>query len=88
MTSLSLGEISLALGGKVAGDADIRVEKVGTLEGADSRAITFLTQARFLDALKATRAGAEPAFYSLQGQRITHRLDLAAIAAAKCQRND
>ena len=58
MTSLSLGEISQALGGEVSGDPEIRVEKVGTLEGADDRAITFLAQARFLRDLAQTRAGA------------------------------
>jgi UDP-3-O-[3-hydroxymyristoyl] glucosamine N-acyltransferase len=55
---LSLGEIARALGGEIAGDADIRIEKVGTLEGADAQAVTFLTHDRFLSGLRQTRAGA------------------------------
>lgn len=58
MSALSLGDLVTALGGELLGDAHIRVEKVGTLEGADDRAITFLTQDRFLRELNATRAGA------------------------------
>jgi UDP-3-O-[3-hydroxymyristoyl] glucosamine N-acyltransferase len=58
VTSYSLGEIVRALGGEIAGNPDTRVEKVGTLEGADSHALTFLTQDRFLNDLRKTRAGA------------------------------
>ena len=56
--SLSLGEIARALGGEIAGNAETRVVKVGTLEGADAQAITFLTDDRFLSSLQQTRAGA------------------------------
>ena len=55
---LSLREIAHLLGGEIAGDADVLIEKVGTLEGADARAITFLTHDRFLSGLKQTLAGA------------------------------
>lgn len=58
MSSLSLADIIQALGGELIGDARTRVEKVGTLEGADSRAITLLTQERFVGQLRGTRAGA------------------------------
>ncbi len=56
--SLSLSEISRALGGEIAGNAETRVQKVGTLEGADELAITLLTHDRFLNGLMHTRAGA------------------------------
>ncbi|HTE14803.1 MAG TPA: UDP-3-O-(3-hydroxymyristoyl)glucosamine N-acyltransferase, partial [Burkholderiales bacterium] len=58
VTSLSLGEISHALGGEVVGSPHTRVEKVGTLENADERCIAFLTQDRFVRDLQKTRAGA------------------------------
>ena len=58
VTSFSLGEIARALGGEIAGNSATRVEKVGTLEGADRLALTFLTQDRFLQDLRKTRAGA------------------------------
>jgi UDP-3-O-[3-hydroxymyristoyl] glucosamine N-acyltransferase len=54
----TLGEISQALGGEIIGNPDTRIERVGTLESADARAITFLTQERFLNELRQTRAGA------------------------------
>lgn len=40
------------------GEGQTRVEKVGTLEGADAAAITFVAQERFLPELARTRAGA------------------------------
>lgn len=58
MFSLSLGEITRTLGGEIEGNPEMRVEKVGTLEGADARSIAFLTHERFLADLRTTRAGA------------------------------
>ena len=58
VTSYSLGEISRVLGGEVLGNPNTQVEKVGTLEGADHRAITFLSQDRFVGELQQTQAGA------------------------------
>ncbi len=58
MRSLSLGEIAAVLGGEVDGNSEKRVEKVGTLEGADAKAITFLTHERFLSDMRKTQAGA------------------------------
>ena len=54
----SLSEISRALGGEIEGNPATRVEKVGTLEGADAQAITFLASDRFVRDLQQTRAGA------------------------------
>ncbi len=56
--ALSLGEIVRVLGGEVAGNPEVRVAKVGTLEGADATAITFLMHERYLTDLQSTRAGA------------------------------
>ena len=58
MISLSLGEIVRTLGGKVEGNAETRIEKIGTLEGADASSITYLAHERFLGALRETHAGA------------------------------
>jgi UDP-3-O-[3-hydroxymyristoyl] glucosamine N-acyltransferase len=54
----SLRELTAALGGEVAGDSEIRVERVGTLENADDRSITFVSSERFLHQLPSTRASA------------------------------
>ena len=58
MSSLSLREIAQALGGEILGNSATRVQRVGTLEGADVTAITFLLHERFLPDLRKTRAGA------------------------------
>lgn len=55
---LSLGEIASALGGRVAGDADVLVEQVGSLEHAGARHIAFFANARYRAQLAATRAAA------------------------------
>jgi UDP-3-O-[3-hydroxymyristoyl] glucosamine N-acyltransferase len=54
----SLGELITALGGEVAGDASVRVQRVGTLENAGNHSITFLTHERFLHQLPHTQASA------------------------------
>ena len=56
--SYSLSELARALGGEIEGLADIRIDRVATLEEADAHAITFLAQDRFIEALRSTRAGA------------------------------
>ncbi|MGH8686831.1 MAG: UDP-3-O-(3-hydroxymyristoyl)glucosamine N-acyltransferase [Burkholderiales bacterium] len=55
---LSLGEIAARLGGRIAGDAGILIEQVGTLEHAGPRQIAFLANPRYRSQLSATRAGA------------------------------
>ncbi|MFN2643363.1 MAG: UDP-3-O-(3-hydroxymyristoyl)glucosamine N-acyltransferase [Burkholderiales bacterium] len=56
--SLTLGEIVQRLGGRVAGNDETRVHQVASLEGADSRHISFFTGSRYRAKLAATRAGA------------------------------
>lgn len=58
MTSLTLQDIVRTLGGEVLGDATTRVDKIGTLDGADAASMTFLTHERFLPELRKTRASA------------------------------
>lgn len=54
----SLREIVQVLGGEIAGDPDVRLRRVGTLEHAGSGDLTFVTGGRFLSQLPATRASA------------------------------
>ena len=55
---LSLGEIVSMLGGRVVGDAALRIEQVGSLEHAGPRQIAFFSGPRYRAGLAATRAGA------------------------------
>lgn len=57
-TSFSLREIAERLGGKVDGDAAIRVQQVATLEKATPDTIAFLANDLYRPQLKLTRAGA------------------------------
>lgn len=55
---MSLAEIVRALGGDIAGSAEIRVTRVATLERAGPDAIAFFAQDRFMRELQQTQAGA------------------------------
>nr|ART35622.1 A90 [uncultured bacterium] len=55
---LTLGEIVSLLGGRVAGDAGVRIEQVGSLEHAGVRQIAFLASPRYKAKLADTRAAA------------------------------
>ncbi|MBI2296573.1 MAG: UDP-3-O-(3-hydroxymyristoyl)glucosamine N-acyltransferase [Betaproteobacteria bacterium] len=57
-TSYSLREIVKRYGGEIAGDPEVRVRQVATLEGATPDTIAFLANDRYLSQLKATCAGA------------------------------
>jgi UDP-3-O-[3-hydroxymyristoyl] glucosamine N-acyltransferase len=54
----SLREIVEHFGGEVAGDPEVRVSRVGTLESAGPGSIAFLANARYLRQLPDTRASA------------------------------
>ncbi len=57
-TPHSLREIAARFGGEVAGDQNVKVSQVATLENAGQDDITFLANERYLSQLKTTRAGA------------------------------
>ncbi len=57
-TSYSLREITERFGGKVDGDAAVKVQQVATLESATPDAIAFFANERYSPQLKSTRAGA------------------------------
>ena len=54
----TLGQITSRLGGRVAGDAQIQIRQVGSLEGATSGQITFLSNSKHKKKLAETRAAA------------------------------
>ena len=54
----SLQEIVERFGGEIAGDANVRVRRVGTLENAGPETIAFLANERYLRQLQTTRAAA------------------------------
>ena len=54
----TLAQIASRLGGRVAGDPDVLIEQVGTLERAGEGRIAFLANPRYKSVLAATRAAA------------------------------
>jgi len=55
---VSLGEIVALLGGRLVGDATLRVSQVATLELAEPDQIAFFANKKYRQQLKSTRAGA------------------------------
>jgi len=55
---LTLGQITSRLGGRVAGDPQIQIRQVGSLEGAATGQITFLSNSKHKNKLAETRAAA------------------------------
>ena len=53
-----LSEIAAQLGGRVLGNADVRISQIATLESALSSQISFLTNSKYQAQLASTRAGA------------------------------
>ena len=56
--SYRLSEIAAQLGGRVMGDAEVRISQIATLETANSSQISFLTNSKYRAQLAGTRAGA------------------------------
>jgi len=56
--SYRLGELATLAGAQLRGDGDLLIERVDTLEQADTSAICFVTSPKYLDSLRGTRAGA------------------------------
>jgi len=57
-SSYTLSEFAEKLGGRVLGDAEVRVTQISTLEAARSDQISFLTNSKYRSQLSSTRAGA------------------------------
>jgi UDP-3-O-[3-hydroxymyristoyl] glucosamine N-acyltransferase len=56
--SYRLSEIAAQLGGRVMGDAEVRISQIATLETAQPSQISFLTNSKYRMQLASTRAGA------------------------------
>lgn len=56
--SYRLSEIAARLGGRVLGDAEVRISQIATLEAAQPDQISFLTNSKYRAQLAETRAGA------------------------------
>jgi UDP-3-O-[3-hydroxymyristoyl] glucosamine N-acyltransferase len=53
-----LRQLAKACGGEVSGDGDVLIDRVATLDGADSGAIAFLSNPKYRNRLATTRASA------------------------------
>jgi len=56
--SYRLSEIATQLGGRILGDAEVRISQIATLETAQSDQISFLTNSKYRAQLADTQAGA------------------------------
>lgn len=56
--SYRLSEIAEKLGGRVIGDAEVRISQIATLENAQQSQISFLTNNKYRAQLASTKAGA------------------------------
>jgi len=56
--SYRLADIAARLGGRVLGDADVRISQIATLEKAQPNQISFLTNSKYRAQLAGTKAGA------------------------------
>ena len=66
-----LGEIVARLGGELAGDHDPEIRRIATLESAGPGDLSFVSSAKYLKQLDATRASA---LILARGQRDATRL--------------
>jgi len=57
-TGIALGELARRCDAELAGDGELLIYRVATLEDADARSISFLSNARYRAQLATTRAGA------------------------------
>ncbi|MDQ6681127.1 MAG: UDP-3-O-(3-hydroxymyristoyl)glucosamine N-acyltransferase [Pseudomonadota bacterium] len=57
MAEVALRDIASQLGGELIGDADIRIDRIGSLDGATPSTITFLANQRLRAQLAASVAG-------------------------------
>ena len=78
----SLDELAKHVGGEVQGDGSIIISAVGTLSGAASHQISFLTNPKYKPQLKDTKAGAVILHESLKGDSPVAALIVANPHAA------
>ena len=56
MTDFRLGDIAKQLGGELVGDPDLRISRIGPLEGATPSTLSFLAHPRYQQQLATTQA--------------------------------
>lgn len=72
MNDVALGEVARALGGELIGPADLRIDRIGPLDGATPSTLSFLSNPRYASQLADTKAGCvivAPAFRDVAAQR-------------------
>lgn len=57
-TELTLAEVAVRVGGRVVGDADVRVTWIGPVDEADDRGLAFLGSRKYTQYVEASRAAA------------------------------
>ncbi|MFN3298246.1 LpxD N-terminal domain-containing protein [Caldimonas sp.] len=57
MSDVRLSQIVAELGGELLGSGELRISRIGPLEGADASTLSFLAHARYQSQLQSTAAG-------------------------------
>ena len=78
-----LGEIAEMTGGRVIGDANLRVVSIASIDDADSATLTYATDERYLQAALASRAGAILAAASAIDPDATYAKPIVAVASPR-----
>ena len=79
----TLGAIAERTGGRVIGDAGVRVGKIAAIDDVDATALTFATDERFLRAALASRAAAVLADEKLVDAAQTYVKPIVAVASPR-----
>ena len=79
----TLGEIAERTGGRVIGDAGVRVGRIAAIDDVDATALTFATDERFLRAALDSRAAAILAGEALVDPAATYAKPIVAVASPR-----
>jgi UDP-3-O-[3-hydroxymyristoyl] glucosamine N-acyltransferase len=79
----TLGAIAERTGGRVIGDASVRVARIAAIDDVDATALTFATDDRFLRAALASRAAAILADAKLVDPAQTYAKPIVAVASPR-----
>jgi UDP-3-O-[3-hydroxymyristoyl] glucosamine N-acyltransferase len=79
----TLGAIAERTGGRVIGDADVRVGRIAAIDDVDATALTFATDERFFRAALASRALAVLTAETLIDATVTYAKPIVAVASPR-----
>ncbi len=79
----TLGAIAERTGGRVIGDANVRVGRIAAIDDVDATALTFATDERFLRAALESRAAAVLADEKLVDAAATYAKPIVAVASPR-----